>query len=83
MESVRGSGLTSLTLNTSPVGQVTLLLTPYGQHSDLVLVERSSPKAVPLSGYRPGQVWVVTGMPGQGRTTLAVQWTALLSVEHE
>ncbi len=33
-------------------------------------------------GFRPGAIWAVTGTPGQGRTTLLVQWAALLAVDH-
>ena len=30
-------------------------------------------------GMRPGQVWVVVGTPGQGRTTLLTQWATALA----
>lgn len=33
-------------------------------------------------GFEPGQVWIVAGMPGQGRSTLASQWALLLASDH-
>lgn len=33
-------------------------------------------------GFASGHVWIVTGTPGQGRTTLALQWAAALAVCH-
>lgn len=33
-------------------------------------------------GFTEGQVWIVVGTPGQGRTTLAAQWAWLLSSQH-
>jgi replicative DNA helicase len=33
-------------------------------------------------GFEPGQVWIVVGTPGQGRSTLATQWALLLASEH-
>ena len=33
-------------------------------------------------GFEPGQVWIVAGMPGQGRSTLASQWALLLAGDH-
>jgi replicative DNA helicase len=33
-------------------------------------------------GFDLGQVWIVTGTPGQGRTTLVTQWAAALAVSH-
>ncbi len=35
-----------------------------------------------VGGLCIGQVWVVTGTPGQGKTTLLVQWAALLAGTH-
>jgi len=31
-------------------------------------------------GLRPGQLWVITGTPGQGRTILLTQWAAQLAL---
>ncbi|KRF37401.1 DnaB-like helicase C-terminal domain-containing protein [Nocardioides sp. Soil805] len=33
-------------------------------------------------GFEPGQVWMVAGTPGQGRSTLAAQWALLLASDH-
>jgi replicative DNA helicase len=33
-------------------------------------------------GFEPGQVWIVAGTPGQGRSTLAAQWALLLAGDH-
>lgn len=33
-------------------------------------------------GFAPGQVWIITGTPGQGRSTLALQWALLLCTQH-
>lgn len=33
-------------------------------------------------GFAPGQVWMITGTPGQGRSTLALQWALLLCTQH-
>lgn len=33
-------------------------------------------------GFERGQVWIVVGSPGQGRSTLAVQWASLLAGVH-
>jgi replicative DNA helicase len=33
-------------------------------------------------GFIPGRVWIITGTPGQGRTTLAIQWALLLAAQH-
>jgi replicative DNA helicase len=33
-------------------------------------------------GFEPGQVWIVVGTPGQGRSTVAVQWASLLAGVH-
>lgn len=33
-------------------------------------------------GFEPGQVWILVGTPGQGRSTLAVQWASLLAGVH-
>ena len=33
-------------------------------------------------GFEPGQVWIVAGTPGQGRSTLASQWALLLAGDH-
>jgi replicative DNA helicase len=33
-------------------------------------------------GFEPGQVWIVVGTPGQGRSTLAAQWALPLAMEH-
>ena len=33
-------------------------------------------------GFAPGRVWIVTGPPGHGRTTLAAQWAAKLAHAH-
>ncbi len=33
-------------------------------------------------GFEPGQVWIVVGTPGQGRSTLATQWALLLASGH-
>jgi replicative DNA helicase len=50
------------------------------------------PKAVPVGfdrlddltgGFAPGRVWIVIGTPGQGRTTLLVQWAAMLATRHD
>lgn len=34
-------------------------------------------------GFESGQVWIVVGTPGQGRSTLATQWALLLASQHE
>ena len=34
-------------------------------------------------GFHPGEVWLVTGTPGQGCTTLLTQWAGRLAVQHE
>lgn len=34
-------------------------------------------------GFEPGRIWLVTGTPGQGRTTLAAQWAWLLADQHD
>ena len=33
-------------------------------------------------GFQAGQVWLVTGAPGQGRSTLVTQWAGQLAVTH-
>ena len=33
-------------------------------------------------GFCPGQVWIVTGAPGQGRSMLLSQWAMMMAVEH-
>jgi replicative DNA helicase len=33
-------------------------------------------------GFSLGRLWIVTGTPGQGRTTLAIQWALLLAGKH-
>jgi len=33
-------------------------------------------------GFRPGEVWLVTGTPGQGCTTLLSQWAGKLAMQH-
>lgn len=33
-------------------------------------------------GFEAGRTWLVTGAPGQGRTTLAAQWAWLLADQH-
>lgn len=33
-------------------------------------------------GFEPGQVWIVAGTPGQGRSTLASHWALLLAGDH-
>lgn len=33
-------------------------------------------------GLASGQVWIIAATPGQGRTTLALQWAAALAVTH-
>jgi hypothetical protein len=35
-----------------------------------------------VGGFNVGQFWVVTGAPGQGRSTLLTQWAGVLGVEH-
>jgi replicative DNA helicase len=34
-------------------------------------------------GFRRGQVWIVTGTPGQGRSTLATQWALRLGTQFD
>jgi replicative DNA helicase len=33
-------------------------------------------------GFVPGRVWLITGTPGQGRSTLAFQWALQLATRH-
>ena len=33
-------------------------------------------------GFVPGRVWLITSTPGQGRSTLAIQWALLLASSH-
>lgn len=33
-------------------------------------------------GLVPGRVWLITSTPGQGRSTLAIQWALLLATSH-
>lgn len=33
-------------------------------------------------GFSLGRLWIVTGTPGQGRTTLAIQWALQLAAKH-
>ena len=33
-------------------------------------------------GFDRGQVWIITGTPGQGRSTLATQWAAQIASRH-
>ena len=33
-------------------------------------------------GFAPGQVWILIGTPGQGRSTLAAQWAMDIASEH-
>lgn len=33
-------------------------------------------------GFSLGRVWIITGTPGQGRTTLAIQWALQLAARH-
>lgn len=33
-------------------------------------------------GFEPGQVWIIVGTPGQGKSTLATQWALLLASQH-
>lgn len=33
-------------------------------------------------GFVPGQVWIITGAPAQGRSMLALQWALMLCSEH-
>lgn len=51
--------------------------------------ERVAPRTTGLpaldestGGFDLGQCWIVVGTPGQGRSTLAVQWAWLLASEH-
>jgi replicative DNA helicase len=34
------------------------------------------------NGFLPGRVWLITGTPGQGRSTLATQWALSLATRH-
>jgi hypothetical protein len=33
-------------------------------------------------GFVPGRIWLITGTPGQGRSTLAIQWALKLATRH-
>lgn len=33
-------------------------------------------------GFVPGRIWLITGTPGQGRSTLATQWALQLATQH-
>lgn len=33
-------------------------------------------------GFVPGRIWLLTGTPGQGRSTLAIQWALQLATQH-
>jgi KaiC/GvpD/RAD55 family RecA-like ATPase len=55
----------------------------------LLEAERVEPRTTGLpaldestEGFDLGQCWIVVGTPGQGRSTLAVQWAWLLASQH-